>query len=205
MNLLYLDTATPNLFLGIAKGKEDFIYQAQVGNQHAVLLLPALAELLRSADLNLKKDINAIFWANGPGSFTGLRIAGAMAQAFSWVAGQPIFGLSNLEVLAQYAYFNLEQLQKSEITVALDARKAEYYQAEYLLNKSSHTISQIGEVKLVSCSDLSSEALVFDQAVIGEDLVKAALFLARHYYSQWDPKTYNINQHLIPNYVRNSI
>lgn len=76
---LALDTATPlgSVAVGDARGARA---EAAVGDRrHAAATLPAIEQVLRLADLKLA-DLEGIVLADGPGSFTGLRIGFATAK-----------------------------------------------------------------------------------------------------------------------------
>ena len=76
---LALDTATPlgSVAVGDARGARA---EAAVGDRrHAAATLPAVEHVLRLADLTFA-DLEGIVLADGPGSFTGLRIGFATAK-----------------------------------------------------------------------------------------------------------------------------
>ena len=76
---LALDTATPlgSVAVGDHRGARA---EATVGDRrHAAATLPAIEQVLQLADLKLA-DLEGIVLADGPGSFTGLRIGFATAK-----------------------------------------------------------------------------------------------------------------------------
>lgn len=76
---LALDTATP--FGSVAVGtSQGAIAEASIGHRrHAAATLPAVEEVLRLAGAQFA-DVEGIVLADGPGSFTGLRIGFATAK-----------------------------------------------------------------------------------------------------------------------------
>jgi tRNA threonylcarbamoyladenosine biosynthesis protein TsaB len=72
--------------------------------------------------------IEAVAFGAGPGSFTGVRVAAAVAQAFGHALGVPVWRVSTLAALAAAA---LQASGASRAVVALDARMAEAYVGEY--------------------------------------------------------------------------
>ena len=75
----------------------------QVSNQvngHAEQLLPMLDQLLNSAALD-RTDISGIVFGQGPGGFTGLRIAAGMAQGLGLGLDIPVFPVSSLLAVAE--------------------------------------------------------------------------------------------------------
>jgi len=95
--------------------------------EHTRLILPMVDDLLRTAGLRLV-DLDAIAFAQGPGSFTGLRIVVGVVQGLAWGAQLPVVGVSTLAALALAA----AQQQKCEwVLPLLDARMDEVYAGLY--------------------------------------------------------------------------
>lgn len=102
--------------------------------KHSEKLLVIIDSLLK----NLRMDIDDIDYfavSNGPGSFTGLRIALATIKGFAIVQNKPIITVSTLDALAYSAeYFN------GIICPVLDAQRNQLYSALYRTenNKLKH-------------------------------------------------------------------
>lgn len=100
MVMLAIDTATRALGLALYDGKTLLAEQMWVaGNQHNLLLTPAIRATLRVLDLT-PDDLSAIAVTVGPGSYTGLRIGVALAKGMAAVGQLPLIGLTTLDVLA---------------------------------------------------------------------------------------------------------
>ncbi len=103
MLILAVDASTDRLSVAAgaagAAGGRVAVRSAEGARRHAGLLVPlaldALGEL--GADLN---DVDALAVADGPGSFTGLRVAAAWAKAIVRVRGIPLWSASTLLVRA---------------------------------------------------------------------------------------------------------
>ena len=66
---------------------------------HSRTLLPMAEDLLKNTEISLK-DIDILACANGPGSFTGIRIGVATVKGLAWALEKPCIGVSTLEAMA---------------------------------------------------------------------------------------------------------
>jgi tRNA threonylcarbamoyladenosine biosynthesis protein TsaB len=99
----------------------------QLGQGHSRRVVAMLDDLLMQSNLQIK-NAQAIVFANGPGSFTGLRIACGVAQGLAFGQNKPLVAVSTLEVLAQRFATNRALADKSKPTLVLfDARMGELY------------------------------------------------------------------------------
>lgn len=102
MKILALDTATElcsaTLWInGVCLSRE--CARPQGGGE---LILGMVAELLAESGLGLSA-LDAIAFGRGPGAFTGVRLAVAVAQGLGFAAGLPLLPISDLRALAQQA------------------------------------------------------------------------------------------------------
>lgn len=123
MPYLALDTSTEYLSLAISTSKGIVARDWPAGQKHAEMILPALAELLRECQLSMQ-DIEGVAFGNGPGSFTGLRIAAGITQGLAFAQDIPVLGVSTLAALAEGCHAN-------QVYVCLDARMNQVYCAAY--------------------------------------------------------------------------
>lgn len=121
---LAIDTSTPLGSAALGRG-EDLLGEVMVGirAKHAETLLPAIDALLRSSGVR-RQDLGGIVVAGGPGSFTGLRIAGATAKGLVRALGLPLFAYSALSSLAAGA-----GRSGSPVYALFDAKRGEVYAA----------------------------------------------------------------------------
>jgi tRNA threonylcarbamoyladenosine biosynthesis protein TsaB len=89
-------------------------------------LLPAIDYALASAQI-AKRQLARVVVGGGPGSFTGLRVAGATAKALARALEIPMFAYSGLAALAAAT------AHTGEICAMFDARRDEVYAASYRL------------------------------------------------------------------------
>lgn len=128
MNLLAFDTSTETLSIAVARaGAPLLLHQAAGGAQASASLIPALHALLAQAGLRLA-GLDAIVFGRGPGSFTGLRTACAVAQGLGFGAGVPLLPVDTLLAVAEEAR---GQTGATQVVAVLDARMDEVYFARY--------------------------------------------------------------------------
>ncbi len=99
---------------------------------HAERLVPMIAEVLDDAGLQIT-DIDILAVANGPGSFTGTRIAVAAARALALsLPASKVVAASTLAAMAEGAVRQLlaagePPTTSADLVVAVDARRGEVY------------------------------------------------------------------------------
>ena len=85
---LYID-ATNSEKLTVTVGDEEIIAEAR--KEKSQMLLPLIVELLNRKNKKLT-DLTEIEVNPGPGSFTGIRVGVAIAQALGWSLKIPVNG-----------------------------------------------------------------------------------------------------------------
>ena len=93
--------------------------------RHSELILPMMDALLHQADFSLSQ-LDALAFARGPGSFTGVRIAAAVIQGAATAADLPVVPVSSLLALAQGA---MRGADAHQVLAGFDARMHEVYWA----------------------------------------------------------------------------
>ena len=91
MRFAAIDTSTPWCSVAVWADGEIASLERLAGNRHSELALPMLQSLLGKYD-----ELDALAFGAGPGSFTGLRIACALAQGLALARGVPVLGVSSL-------------------------------------------------------------------------------------------------------------
>ena len=128
MNLLALDTSTEACSAAVLRADgRSFACFDIAPRQHNQLLPEMMDTVLRDANLD-RAELTHCAFANGPGAFTGIRIAAAQAQGVGMGLGIPLVTISTLAVLAQTGIANADV---NNVLVALDARMNEIYWAVY--------------------------------------------------------------------------
>ncbi|MGD2171048.1 MAG: tRNA (adenosine(37)-N6)-threonylcarbamoyltransferase complex dimerization subunit type 1 TsaB [Gammaproteobacteria bacterium] len=128
MNILAIDTSTEACSAALRR-EDGAVYDLFeiAPRQHARLLPAMMARVLEDAGLS-RKAITHCAFTNGPGAFTGVRIAAAQAQGIGIALAIPLLPISTLAVLAQVA---IDRMGCNRPLAALDARMDEIYWAVY--------------------------------------------------------------------------
>ena len=135
MKLLAFDTSTETMSIAVARTDAGptrvWQYSGAGGAQASLGLIAAVMDLLQQAGLTLHA-LDAICFGNGPGSFTGLRTACAVAQGLAFGASVPVLPVSSLLAVAEDARFaHLPDAKALQVTALLDARMDEMYAATF--------------------------------------------------------------------------
>jgi tRNA threonylcarbamoyladenosine biosynthesis protein TsaB len=134
-HLLAIETSSEACSVALATGNEIYVNAYHEPRRHAELLLPAVSELLAEAGIALK-ELDAIAFGRGPGSFTSLRIGIGVVQGLAWGAELGVVPVSSLAVLAQGAALRHQAQPGSLVITAMDARMEEVFHAPYLVGES---------------------------------------------------------------------
>ncbi len=129
--LLALDTSTDQLAVALLAPDGEFSRVEPGGPLASASLIPALMQLLSEAGLTLAQ-VQAIAFGQGPGAFTGLRTACAVAQGLAFAHDTPVLAIDSLLIAAEDARVQASDgAAPQDWWVAMDARMDEVYAARY--------------------------------------------------------------------------
>ncbi len=132
MKFLALDTCTEACSAALVIDDEVVGELQVVGNRHSQVILDMVSRLLAAAQLSLRQ-LHAVGFTRGPGSFTGVRIGTGVVQGLAYAADLPVLPVSSLALLAQ----GVDELRAGEhILPLLDARMGEVYWSLYAADAS---------------------------------------------------------------------
>ena len=124
MKVLAFDTSSKALSLAILEDKQLLAETTiNIKKNHSITLMPAIDFLMASLDLT-PKDLDRIVVAEGPGSYTGLRIAVATAKTLAHTLNIELVGMSSLLAL-------VPSQQEGLVVPLMDARRNNVYAGFY--------------------------------------------------------------------------
>ncbi|EIM05095.1 hypothetical protein A1A1_17930 [Planococcus antarcticus DSM 14505] len=100
--MIYLGIDTSNSPLAIALIEDGMVLIEETSNlkiNHSLTAMPAIEEMMKKAKV-LPADLTHIAVAEGPGSYTGVRIGLTIAKTLAWSLKIPLHPVSSLKVLA---------------------------------------------------------------------------------------------------------
>jgi tRNA threonylcarbamoyl adenosine modification protein YeaZ len=126
MKVIAFDTSNQPLSVALLEdGQLIGQREANVAKNHSVQLLPFIDELVRDAGWE-PADLDRVIVAQGPGSYTGLRIAVTTAKTLAFTLGISLVGVSSLALLAA----NVAE-EHALIVPLMDARNTNLYAGTY--------------------------------------------------------------------------
>ena len=150
MLVLGIDTSGKNASAALFDSeKEIFLAQTSLYTQktHSQVIMPMVREIIEQSGFEMS-DIDMVAAANGPGSYTGLRIGVAAVKAMAFALNCKCCGVSTLQALAlnNLAY-------KGIICSVMKARAELVYTCSYKCD--GYSIEPICEEKIVSRDELA--------------------------------------------------
>lgn len=154
MKILGIDTSTNATSVCVME-KDKIIceYTVNTKKTHSQKLMLMIENMMNLSDLKIS-DIDLIAVSNGPGSFTGLRIAMSTAKAFARSQDKKIITVNSLDVV-------LNSIQSEKVCAILDAQQNNVY----------YKTKQMEKVEVVDICELL-ENLDNDYVFVGEGVYK---------------------------------
>jgi len=119
------------------------------GLTHSQTLMVMAEDLLKQCGKPMA-DVTAVAVAEGPGSFTGVRIGVAAAKGLSWGGQIPCYGVSTLEAMAETL-----GVYEGTVCACMDARRNQVYNALFAVKNGE--ITRICEDRAIALAELKEE------------------------------------------------
>ena len=141
------------------------------GLTHSQTLMVMAEDLLKQCGKTVA-DVTAVAVAEGPGSFTGVRIGVAAAKGFAWGREIPCFGISTLEAMAESL-----GVYQGYVCACMDARRSQVYNALFYVDQG--VVERRSDDRAISLADLGAELEHLDGPIFlvgdGADLTHKTL------------------------------
>ncbi|MES2129515.1 MAG: tRNA (adenosine(37)-N6)-threonylcarbamoyltransferase complex dimerization subunit type 1 TsaB [Pseudomonadota bacterium] len=136
--ILAIETSSEQASCALLNGDTVLARQSTGVRTHSQSILPMVQELLAEAGLALK-ELDAIAFGAGPGSFTGVRTACGIAQGLAFGAGLPVIPIVTLAAMALACR---QRTGATDVLTVLDARMGEVYWAQYRFADGWQTVAE---------------------------------------------------------------
>lgn len=190
MKILAIDTSNQTLAIGIME--DDKVLgqiQTTANKNHSITLMPNVQSLMQQVNLK-PADLDRIVVAQGPGSYTGLRIGVTTAKTLAYTLRAELVGVSSLAVLAA----NCVEHQ-GLIVPLFDARRKNVYAGIYRWQEG-RLVNQFADRHIAIADLLHHLSEQQDVLFVGEDVAK----FTEEITSELPNATVNqISQHNYPN------
>lgn len=158
MLLFAFETSAKAASVALFEGDKLLGEQYQnTGLTHSQTLMVMARDLLTQCG-KTARDVEAVAVANGPGSFTGVRIGAAAAKGFAWGNQIPLYGVSTLEAMALGL-----GIHQGYICPVMDARRSQVYNALFYVNQGK--LERRTPDRAISLSELGEELKNLQESV----------------------------------------
>ncbi len=213
MNLIAIETATENCSVALLHAGQITHRSVVAPRKHAELVLGYLEELLTEQKLK-KSQIDGIVFGQGPGAFTGVRIAMSIVQGLALAWDVPVMAVSTLENMAQHIC-QTKAHESSQLLVANDARMGEVYWATFQIKGGS--VNRLSDDALAApevidtngfdvCAGSAFKSMVTAHAgaIIMADALPEATALLKMAEQNFSQMAKSINE-IKPTYIREKV
>jgi tRNA threonylcarbamoyladenosine biosynthesis protein TsaB len=172
MRLLGIETSSSVGSVALAIDGHVAAREMATPREQTEQLLALVDALVRDAGISLR-DLDAIVFGRGPGSFTGLRVAVAVVQGLAVVSGVPLVAVSSLRCIAQRA---AREHGCERALVCVDAHMGEVYFGEFAIEAGLAVAA--GAERLGGPADVSAPAEGSAWCAVGNGFASQAATLA---------------------------
>ena len=193
MTILALEFSSEQRSVALARDAVVLAEASEIGGRDTKAF--GLIEKVLATAKTAREEIEVIVVGLGPGSYTGIRAAIALAQGWQLARGVKLLGVSSVEALAAEA-----QARKffGRVNVMVDAQRGEFYLATWEI--SAAACEEIAPLKIVSAAALTQNAAgVFVGPQAAVVLWPRAAMLAQLAAGRTD---FVAGEHLTPIYLR---
>ena len=131
-SVLAIETSTAACSVALLLGDKSYSRHEILPQRHAQQVLVMVDEVIKEAAID-SSDIDYLAFGEGPGAFTGLRIAAGVVQGLALGWQKPVIAVSSLQALAQQFFvdtqntMNIDSEKPTQWAAVMDARMNEIY------------------------------------------------------------------------------
>jgi tRNA threonylcarbamoyladenosine biosynthesis protein TsaB len=150
MTILAYEFSSARRSVALARDGAVLAEAAETGGYRVTNAFGLTEKVLAEAKI-LREEIQAIAVGIGPGSYTGIRAAIALAQGWQLARSVKLLGVSSAECLAAQA-----QAEKifGRVNVVIDAQRGEFYLSGWEI--SERTRQEISPLKIVAAAEIET-------------------------------------------------
>lgn len=134
---LLIDSSTNYLYLSLVNNEEIKSFVRSGKNDHSETLVDFLNKFLNENNITID-DIDEVYVGRGPGSYTGLRIAGTVGKVLAHIKNKKLFSFSSLDLILaskletngffiaridakkKHSYFKIVEVKNNQMNVICD-------------------------------------------------------------------------------------
>ena len=194
MTILALEFSSAQRSVALARDGSVLAEAAESGDPRVTNSFGLIEKVLAAAKIT-REEIEAVAVGLGPGSYTGIRAAIALAQGWQVARGVKLLGVSSADCLAAQAQ---AEIFFGRVNVAIDAQRGEFYLATWEISASRR--EEISPLKIVPAAELASRQAA-GEILVGPTMARvlfpAAAMVARQAAGNFLP-----GEQLEPVYLR---
>ena len=150
MTILAFEFSSAQRSVAVARDGIVLAEAAETGGYRVTNALGLTEKVLADAGIR-REEVEAIVVGLGPGSYTGIRAALALAQGWQLARAVKLLGISSVEVLAAQA-----QAEKTfgRVNVVIDAQRGEFYLSAWEISAAAR--KEITPLKIASAAEIEA-------------------------------------------------
>ncbi len=172
MMMLALEFSSDRRSVALARGGMVLAEAAQQTGSRATDALGLIEKVLADAKV-LRQDIDVIAVGLGPGSYTGIRAAIAVAQGWQLARGVKLLGVSSVAAMAAQAQ---AANRFGRVNLAVDAQRGEFYVGVWELSADSRV--EVSPLKIIAAAEVAQRKAA-GETILGTDCLPTAAAVAR--------------------------
>jgi tRNA threonylcarbamoyladenosine biosynthesis protein TsaB len=149
MTILAFEFSSPQRSVAVVRG-EVILGEAIETGGRSVAAFAMIEKVLAQAKME-REEVEAIAVGLGPGSYTGVRAAIALAQGWQLAREVKTLGVSSVAAIAEQA--RMEKLF-GRVNIVVDAQRGEFYFAAFDINQA--TWSEVAPLKILPMAEVQS-------------------------------------------------